>query len=87
MIEAVLREQIIERLLSVSDTKLKAADIKDTTSLRQDLGIDSLNLVGLAADLEEELKIDIDDDALGRIQTIGQLFEAIDNAARPAKST
>ena len=87
MVQAVLRKQIIERLLSVSDAKLTAADITDTTSLRQDLGIDSLNLVGLAADLEEELKIDIADDALGRIQTIRQLFEAIDNAAPPAKPT
>jgi acyl carrier protein len=84
MAEAALREQIIQRLLSVSDSKLKASDIKSTTSLRQDLGIGSLDLVGLAADLEDELDIDIDDDVLGRIQTIGQLFEAIDNATPPS---
>jgi acyl carrier protein len=85
MVEAVLREQIIERLLSVSDSKLKPGDITETTSLRQDLGIGSLDLVGLAADLEDELDIDIDDDVLGRIQTIGELFEAIDDATPPSK--
>ncbi len=83
MVATILREQIIQRLISVSDAKLTAADIKDSTSLRQDLGIGSLDLVGLAADLEDELDIDIDDDVLSRIQTIGQLFEAIDNAAPP----
>jgi acyl carrier protein len=80
MVDTVLSEQIIQRLLSVSDSKLKPTDITSATSLRQDLGISSLDLVGLAADLEDELDIDIDDEVLRRIETIGQLYEAIDNA-------
>jgi len=84
MVDTVLREQVIQRLLSVSDSKLKPSDIRSTTSLRDHLGIGSLDLVGLATDLEDELHIDIDNDALGRIQTIGDLFEAIDNATPPS---
>jgi len=34
----------------------------------------------LAAELEGELGINIDDDELGRIQTIGDLFKAIENS-------
>lgn len=80
MVDSALRDQVFQRLLAVSDAKMTAADIDSSTSLREDLGIDSLNLVTLAADLEDELKVSIDDDVLGRIQTIGDLFKAIENA-------
>jgi acyl carrier protein len=42
----------------------------------------SLILVTLAAELEAELGINIDDDELSRIQTIGDLFKAIENSQR-----
>jgi acyl carrier protein len=84
MVEEVLRDQVIRRLLAVSDAKVAPGDITNATSLRNNLDIGSLALVGLAADLEEELGIDIDDAVLGRIQTIGDLFEAIENAQRPS---
>jgi acyl carrier protein len=79
MVDSVLRDQIIERLLGVSDAKVAAADIVSSTSLRDDLNLSSLDLIGLAADLEDELGIDIDDDVLSRIRTIGDLFKAIDD--------
>ena len=40
------------------------------------------NLVMLAAELEGELGIDIDDDELIRMQTVGDLFKAIENSQR-----
>ena len=79
MVDSTIRDQIIQRLLSVSNAKLGAADIQSTTSLRDDLNIGSLDLIALAADLEDELAINIDDDVLSRIQTIGDLFKAIDD--------
>lgn len=82
MIEYTVRGQIVQRLLSVSVSGLTEAAIQDTTSLREDLGIGSLDLISLAADLEQELGIRIDDDVLAGIGTIGDLFEAIDNAKR-----
>jgi acyl carrier protein len=82
-VEAALRDRIIQRLLSVSDAKLAPSDIKNTT-LRNDLDIGSLELVGLATDLEEELGIDIDNAVLGHIRTMGDLFGAIENAQRPS---
>ena len=82
MADSALRDQVILRLLAESDAKLTAADVDDATSLRQDLDISSLTLVTLAAELEHELGIDIDDDELGRIQTIGDLFKAIENGQR-----
>lgn len=79
MIDAALREQVIQRLLAVSDAKIAASEIRTAMSLREDLDISSLTLVALAADLEDELGISIDDDVLSRIKTIGDLFAAIAN--------
>ena len=77
-----LRDQVIQRLLAASDAKLTAADVDDATSLRQDLDISSLILITLASELEDELGIDIEDEELGRIQTIGDLFKAIEGKKR-----
>ena len=77
-----LRDRVIQRLLAASDAKLTAADVDDATSLRQDLDISSLILITLASELEDELGIDIDDEELGRIQTIGDLFKAIEGKKR-----
>ena len=82
MADVALRDQVIQRLLAASDAKLTAADVDDATSLRQDLDISSLILITLAAELEDGLGIDIDDDELGHIQTIGDLFKAIENSQR-----
>jgi acyl carrier protein len=82
MADLALRDQVIQHLLAASDAKLTAADVNDATSFRQDLDMSSLILVTLAAELEDELGINIDDDELSRIQTIGDLFKAIENSQR-----
>src|SRR5437867_3120450 len=78
MIDLALRDQIIQRLMAASDAQIAASDIDDATSLRQDLDINSMTLIALAADLEDELGINIDDDELTRIQTIGDLLKVIE---------
>ena len=82
MVDLSLRDRVIQRLLAASDAKLTAADVDDATSLRQDLDISSLILITLASELGDELGIDIDDEELGRIQTIGDLFKAIEGRKR-----
>jgi len=82
MVDLASRDQIIERLLAASDAKLTLEGVSDTTSLRDDLDISSLILITLATELEEKLRIEIDDDELSRIQTIGDLFKAIENSKR-----
>jgi acyl carrier protein len=82
MADLSLHDRVIQRLLAASDAKLTAADVDEATSLRQDLDISSLILITLASELEDELGIDIDDEELGRIQTIGDLFKAIEGKKR-----
>jgi acyl carrier protein len=81
MIDPALRAQVIQRLLAASDANLTAADVHDATSFR-DLDLNSLILVMLAAGLESELGIDIDDDDLIRVQTVGDLFKVIESSQK-----
>jgi len=85
MAELLSRDQIIERLLAASDAKLTLGGVSDATSLRDDLDISSLILITLATELEEKLKIDIDDDELSRIQTVGDLFKTIEKSQRRSR--
>jgi len=82
MADLSLHDRVVQRLLAASDAKLTAADVGEATSLRQDLDISSLILITLASELEDELGIDIDDEELGQIQTIGDLFKAIEGRKR-----
>ena len=87
MADLSLRDRVVQRLLAASDAKLTAADVDDATLLRQDLDISSLILITLASELEDELGINIDDEELGRIQTIGDLFKAIEGRKRQNRQT
>jgi acyl carrier protein len=77
-IDPSTHEEIIRRLFEVSDTKLPADKITKATSLRDDLGISSMLLIALALDLQEDLGIVIENEALAEIQTVGDLFDTIE---------
>jgi acyl carrier protein len=47
------------------------------TSLHEDLGIDSVDLLALAIDLEEEFDVVVTDQALYRIRTIGDTIVCV----------
>jgi acyl carrier protein len=76
-VDTATREEIIRRLLDASDTKLTAVQITEATTLRHDLGITSMVLIGLALDLQDALRINIEDDELIKIETVGDLFGVI----------
>ena len=78
-IDPTTRAEIVRRLFDVADTKLTAEKITNATSLREDLGISSMLLIALALDLQEDLGITIENDALSKIQTVGDLFETIES--------
>ncbi len=78
-IDPSIREEIVRRLFEAADTNLTADNVTKATSLREDLGINSMSLIALALDLQEDLGIVIEDEALSRIQTVGDLFETIES--------
>ncbi len=53
------------------------SDITMDSSFNDDLEADSLDIVELMMALEDEFKIEIDDDEAGNISTIGDIVEYI----------
>ena len=51
-----------------------------STSFQEDIGADSLDIVELVMELEEEFDINIPDDAAEKIQTVGQAIKFIEEA-------
>ena len=64
--------KILEKILSV-----KGADITNDSMLVEELGADSLSVVEIVMELETEFDIEIDDDAIDNITTVGELKELI----------
>ncbi len=54
--------------------------LTDSTSLQTDLELDSLDIMDLLLVLEEEFDMQIPDEELGKIQTIGDIVNYISKA-------
>lgn len=73
---------MIERLIAVVGeyVSVDRKDITEETSLRQDLGLNSLDLVNLAVSVEHEFGVEISDRKLTMIKTVGDMIRHIENA-------
>jgi acyl carrier protein len=56
----------------------KEVRITDDSSLRDDLRIDSADLVELALELEEHFKIAVPEEAMNKLQTVGQIVRMVE---------
>jgi acyl carrier protein len=68
-----------ERIKAIIAKKLKKSmtDISDDSTL-QEIGIDSLDLVEIIMDIEEQFNITIDDAEAERLKTVGEVILYID---------
>jgi acyl carrier protein len=67
----MLLEQI--RDLVAKKFKVQADKVNDTTRLREDLNVDSLDAVELIMELEDTYKIKISDDDAQKLKTVGDI--------------
>ena len=67
--------EVVARRLSISDL----SKIKEESSFIDDLGADSLDIVELIMQLEDEFGVDIPDDEAEKILTIGDAVNYIDS--------
>jgi len=74
-IESQLRTLVAARLGA------READIGEETSLTTDLGVDSLEMVSLIVEIEDEFEIDIPDEDAMHIATVKQLTDYVAFAA------
>lgn len=70
-----------ELLSAMQDLSINTDTINSETHLREDLEMDSTELVELAVMLEKRLSFSIDDAALGKLPTFGEVEKFLSSLA------
>ena len=69
-------EKILAERLNISEES-----INDDLNIMEDLGADSLSVIEIVMDIENEYDVSIPDEDAEELQTVGQLREWLDNNA------
>ena len=72
-----IRAKVIEQLIAASDEDVKPEDVNESSSLRDDLDLSSLQAVTLVMDLEDEFGVVIEDEEIESLATVGDVLEII----------
>ncbi|RYG48714.1 acyl carrier protein [bacterium] len=74
-----MSQDILNRVkkVTVEELGVKSEEVVETASFQDDLGADSLDVVELVMALEEEFGIEIPDEDVGSIKTVGNAVEYI----------
>jgi len=74
------RDEIKDQVTEITCEKLKVdrSKVAEGTSFVDDLGADSLDLAELVMDLEDEFDIEIPEDALQNIKTVGDAIAFVE---------
>lgn len=75
-----MASDIFERVkkVTVEELSVKEEEVVETASFQEDLGADSLDIVELVMAFEDEFGIDIPDEEVGEIKTVGDAVRYID---------
>ena len=70
---------MLDRIIDIIRQQLNIDDVEITedTSFKDDLGVDSLDLLELVMAFEEEYNMELDPEELEGIQTVGDVMEFI----------
>ena len=76
---AASRDEVFERIREVLAERLSVeeSDITEEANFQEDLGADSLDLVEMIMELEDQFGIKIPDEDAQKIQTVGQAVDYV----------
>lgn len=69
------RDEIIKEITETLD--LDITEIKDEMKFKEDLGLDSIDMVEILTDMEEKHDIYINDEVATEIKTVGDFVKAV----------
>ena len=77
-----MNKEILEKIKKIAKEQKLNVDlsVENKDKSLKELGLDSLAVIGVIVKLENELKIYISDEILGKIQTLEQLVAAVEEA-------
>ena len=72
---------MMEKLIAMVAEQLgvNAADVKPESPLKEDLQADSAAVMKLVMDVESEFGIEIEDDAIEKVKTVGDMVSYIES--------
>lgn len=73
------RQEVLATVIKVTveELSVKEDEVNESSSFQDDLGADSLDVVELVMRFEEEFKIEIPDDDVGNLKTVGNAVDYI----------
>ncbi len=82
------RDAIRQKLLELVETEIDRApeSVADSVRLRDQLGLDSLDLVGVIMRIEDTFQIRLSHQDLEALTTVGELIDSIVEKTKPTSS-
>ncbi len=73
------RQELREELAGIieNDVGVRQDDLQDETSIREGLGLDSVDVVSVISQMERKFKIRIDQEELVAMTTVGQFLDVV----------
>ncbi|MBS1704852.1 MAG: acyl carrier protein [Armatimonadetes bacterium] len=80
-----MADEIFERVkkVVVEELRVKDEEVTEAASFQEDLGADSLDVVELVMAFEEEFNIDIPDDDVTNLKSVGDAVNYIRGKSKP----
>lgn len=73
---------VYEKVVEIIKNQFDIDEVKPETNLNEDLGSDSIGLLELVMEIEEEFDLEIDDTQLGDIKTVQDIVDSIEEAIK-----
>ncbi len=65
--------KLLKRVLDATGSQLESREIRPEMLLREDLGLNSMALVELTMELEDELEVEVSDEDLAALKTVADV--------------